>query len=145
MLDKLSISCEFGEGWVTAEEIDKLGLAGALRTGITRALAALDVQIKEEIIMDGKVNYVPTKFVNVKCLVDADNLVPIVSAASIYAKVKRDKYMTKLKKQYPGYGFENHVGYGTAVHKQAITRFGVLSGVHRMSFKPLQGFSEAVR
>jgi ribonuclease HII len=66
-----------------------------------------------------------------------------VSAAGIFAKVRRDSYMGKLKKRYPAYGFENHVGYGTAAHKLAIEQHGILEGVHRMSFKPLQILAEA--
>ncbi len=133
----LSISCQFGEGWVKAVEIDKLGLAKALRLGIKRALKNLNAQISEEIIMDGKVNYIPRKFKNASCLVDADNLVPIVSAASIYAKVTRDRFMTKLAKKHPYYKFENHVGYGTAEHLKAIDSFGIIKFVHRTSYAPV--------
>ncbi|MGA3150249.1 MAG: ribonuclease HII [Candidatus Saccharimonadales bacterium] len=143
ILNTLSSCCEFGEGWVNVAEIDSRGLAIALRLGIARALRMLKAQIDEEIIMDGKVNYVPAHFSNVKCLVDADVLIPLVSAAGIFAKVRRDSYMGKLKKRYPAYGFENHVGYGTAAHKLAIEQHGILEGVHRMSFKPLQILAEA--
>jgi len=138
----LSTNCQFGEGWVSAAEIDSRGLADALRLGISRALKALKVSADEEIIMDGKVNYVPTKFTNVKCLVDADVLIPLVSAAGIYAKVRRDAYMSKLKTIHPLYGFERHVGYGTAAHRLAIEQNGVIKGLHRLSFKPVQILSE---
>src|SRR5690349_3763707 len=57
ILNMLSICCDFGEGWVKAAEIDRLGLANALRLGVRRALASLKVSAKEEIIMDGSVNY----------------------------------------------------------------------------------------
>src|SRR3990167_174977 len=126
ILNKLSISCEFGEGWVKATEIDRYGLAKSLRLGIKRALNCLNVRNDEEIIMDGKVNYLPKKFTKTKCVVDADNLVPIVSAASIYAKVARDKFMFGLAKEHPTYKFENHVGYGTREHLKAIDSYGIL-------------------
>ena len=138
ILNKLSIACEFGEGWVSATEIDAGGLADALRLGVARALTALKPEADEEIIMDGKVNYVPAHFSNVKCLVDADALIPLVSAAGIYAKVRRDEYMSKLKDLHPAYGFEKHVGYGTTAHRLAIIENGIIKDLHRMSFKPIQ-------
>ena len=134
----LSISCQFGEGWVKASEIDKRGLARGLRLGVARALRALQVQIDDEIIMDGPINYLPRKFRKVTCLIDADATVPLVSAASIYAKVKRDNFMRELKKHYPHYGFEYHVGYGTPGHRRALQQFGALPKIHRMSFQPLR-------
>jgi len=142
ILDLLSISCDFGEGWVNAKEIDKKGLAEAMRLGVGRALAAIKVEPLEEIIIDGKVNYAPPRYSNARCIVDADAIVPLVSAASIYAKVRRDRYMSVLKENYPAYGFEKHVGYGTSAHRLAIEQNGILEGVHRQSFKPIQLLSE---
>jgi ribonuclease HII len=138
VLNLLSTCCKFGEGWASAAEIDEHGLADALRLGIAKALSNLGVATNEEIIMDGKVNYVPANFSNVKCIIDADALIPLVSAAGIYAKVRRDEYMSRLKKLHPAYGFENHVGYGTAAHRLAIIEHGIIKDLHRMSFKPLQ-------
>ncbi|MBX4201389.1 ribonuclease HII, partial [Candidatus Saccharibacteria bacterium] len=80
ILNKLSICCEFGEGWISPEEIDSFGLACALRLGVERALINLPATTDEVIIMDGKVNYVPRMYTNSKTLVGADKLVPIVSA-----------------------------------------------------------------
>jgi ribonuclease HII len=137
ILNKLSISCGFGEGWVKASEIDNLGLAGALRLGVKRALVDLRVEINEEIIMDGKINYLPKKFINGRAIIDADNLVPIVSAASIYAKVTRDHFMAGLAKKYPLYSFEKHVGYGTKEHQAALSSYGVIKRVHRASYAPI--------
>ena len=133
----LSICCKFGEGWVKAAQIDRFGLARALKLGTKRALDDLGASPDEEIIMDGKVNYLPKKFKLGKCLVDADNLVPIVSAASIYAKVRRDKFMVKLGVRYPLYRFEKHVGYGTREHTEALNSFGVIKYVHRTSYQPI--------
>jgi ribonuclease HII len=87
--------------------------------------------------MDGKVNYLPKKFINGRTQVDADNLVPIVSAASIYAKVTRDKFMTQLAYKYPLYSFEKHVGYGTYQHQLALKNYGVIKSVHRFSYGPI--------
>jgi ribonuclease HII len=137
ILNRLSICCKFGEGWVNAEEIDKKGLANALRVGIARALTALKVLEDEEIILDGSVNYLDSKFIKGRCVIDADLNIPIVSAASIYAKVTRDKFMRDLGIKHPRYGFESHVGYGTKAHKQALEKFGVIQGIHRTSYKPV--------
>ena len=137
IFDLLTATCEFGEGWVKAAEIDKHGLARALRLGAKRALDSLRAGIEEEIIMDGKVNYSPKKFKKARCIVDADNLVPIVSAASIYAKVTRDNFMFELARKHPAYRFENHVGYGTVEHLQALRAFGVIKYVHRSSYMPI--------
>ncbi|MDO8591533.1 MAG: ribonuclease HII [bacterium] len=135
----LTTKCDFGEGWVTSAEIDKSGMANAMRLGIARALKNLGVLTNDKIILDGSVNYLPKKFINFQCLIDADALVPLVSAASIYAKVRRDRYMIELAKKHDGYGFENHVGYFTAQHKLALKNLGPLKSIHRMSFRPLKG------
>jgi len=143
ILNKLSICCSFGEGWVSVAEIDKLGLAGALRLGVRRALKALKVPASSKIIIDGLINYCPKQYKNAACLVRADSLVPIVSAASVHAKVKRDSYMAELAKRHPDYGFEKHVGYGTKEHLKALDTYGVLKSVHRLSYAPIAARAEA--
>jgi ribonuclease HII len=143
ILDLLSISCQFGEGWVMPSEIDQHGLAEALRKGVHRALRALLILPIEEIIMDGSVNYAPKEYLYSKNLVKADISVPIVSAASVYAKLKRDEYMYHLAKKHPSYGFDKHVGYGTALHRSAIKAHGVLRDIHRLSFSPVAQLSGA--
>lgn len=137
ILDLLSICCSFSEGWVTPAEIDRLGLASALNLGVKRALSRLKPADDEQIILDGNVNYTPKKYKNSQCIIDADESIPVVSAASIYAKVTRDSVMANLKFKFPNYGFERHVGYGTVFHKNAIAKYGVISGIHRLSFKPV--------
>ena len=143
ILDLLSICCDFGEGWVKAAEIDRLGLASALRLGVRRALASLKVSTEEEIVMDGSVDYIPKKYKNRRCIIDGDKLIPIISAASIHAKVTRDRHMTRLADRHPGYLFENHVGYGTKAHMLAIKKLGALKYVHRQSFLPIANLSGA--
>jgi ribonuclease HII len=137
ILNLLSICCNFGEGWVSAAEIDRDGLALALKLGVKRALNKLNAEPAEEIIMDGKINYIPEKYKNAKCLVRADSLIPIVSAASIYAKVARDNYMFMIARRYPRYRFDRHVGYGTAAHIEALKSYGALKSIHRTSFAPV--------
>jgi len=72
-------------------------------------------------------------------VIGADNTVPAVSAASIIAKVARDNYMAEAALRFPGYGFERHVGYGTAAHQLALKANGITE-LHRRSFKPVQLF-----
>jgi ribonuclease HII len=138
---KLSVeaTCDLGEGWVEPSEIDGLGLTNAMKLGVRRALIAIQATSTEAIIMDGHINYCPASYTNVEAVIDADATHPIVSAASIYAKVTRDVYMTELGRKFPEHGFESHVGYGTNMHKQAIREHGV-TPIHRRSYKPIKLF-----
>lgn len=127
----------FGLGWVPAEEIDKVGLTEAVRLAMERALAEITVAYNR-LIIDGNYNFLPE---NPKsdAVVGADNSVPAVSAASIIAKVARDKYMADIARKFPEYGFETHVGYGTTAHQLALQANG-LTELHRRCFKPIQAF-----
>jgi ribonuclease HII len=134
----IKLSCDLGEGWVTAQEIDLLGLTDGTKLGVKRALEAINAQSDEKIIMDGIINYVPTEFTDVQCIAKADDLYRVVSAASIYAKVIRDDYMSQqVHAEFPGYGFDKHVGYGTALHVAAIKLQGICT-MHRTSYKPVR-------
>jgi ribonuclease HII len=133
---QLLITCDFGEGWVDVEEIDSVGLGVALKIGAMRAVAELGDVENEEICIDGSVNFLKDDFPKAFSKVKADITEPIVSAASVYAKVLRDKYMTKLHFEKPIYGFKDHVGYGTQAHILALKKYGI-SKYHRKSFKPI--------
>jgi ribonuclease HII len=127
----------YGLGWVHADEIDEVGLAEALRLATIRAVEQVDTPYYE-IIIDGTINFLAdtSKGQYVTTMKKADLLVPSVSAASIIAKVARDKYMAEQDELYDGYKFASHVGYGTAVHRAAIESRGV-TPLHRLSFAPL--------
>jgi len=137
-----------GLGWVSNVELDKVGISEALRLATRRAVKSvrgLHVPFSQ-IVIDGKVNFLTdTSLANyVSTIVKADDLIREVSAASIIAKVARDKYMIEVAEKYPEYGFETHVGYGTAAHRKAIEEFGVCPE-HRRSFEPcrsLTGFNK---
>ncbi|MDR0397996.1 MAG: ribonuclease HII [Candidatus Nomurabacteria bacterium] len=126
-----------GLGWVSAAKLDEIGLSEALKLATRRAVEQVKVPY-HEITIDGTINFLAgtNKSDFVTTLKKADQLISSVSAASIVAKVARDAYMAELEAKYPGYGFAEHVGYGTAAHRKALAKFGATSE-HRMSFKPL--------
>ena len=124
----------FGLGWVWQDEIDALGLTAANGLAIERALEQITVAY-EEIIIDGNHNYLINN-PKARAVIKADATVPAVSAASILAKVARDNYMAYMAELFPQYGFEHHVGYGTAKHLANLNRFGVTK-LHRQSFQPV--------
>jgi ribonuclease HII len=138
LYEKLILTCDFGEGWVKPSEIDKLGLTAATKLGVKRALRGLGCSYSDQIIIDGNYNYAPRSYNKVETVIDADALIPIVSAASIYAKVKRDGFMRALAARHPHYGFESNVGYGTAAHLAAIKSTGTVAYLHRLSFAPFK-------
>ena len=135
----------FGLGWVFSDELDELGMTEALKLATRRAVEEVQKKAKDgegsfsQIVIDGKINFLSGTRLEkyVSTVVKADDLVKEVSAASIVAKVARDKYMVELSGKYPGYGFEKHVGYGTAAHMAAIRELGVCPE-HRKSFEPIK-------
>lgn len=136
-----------GLGWVSPVEIDELGMSEALRLATRRAVEEVREQrfAFSQIIIDGKVNFLSGTGLEryVSTAVKADDLIKEVSAASIIAKVARDAYMVEVGARFPGYGFEQHMGYGTAKHIAAISDLGVCPE-HRRSFEPIKsmvGFS----
>ena len=132
-------------GWVSSAEIDEIGLSEALRLATRRAVKQIQkTKVPfSEIIIDGTMNFLAgTKLEKyVSTLKKGDFLVKEISAASILAKVERDKYMAELDAVYPEYGFGKHVGYGTAVHQKAMEEFG-LTPEHRRSFRPVREIAE---
>lgn len=133
----------YGLGWVEAHELDEIGLSAALVLATKRAVEQIKAPY-HEIIIDGTINFLKdtTKGSFVTTLAKADLLVPSVSAASIIAKVARDRYMAEQDTVYEGYKFSSHAGYGTAAHRAAIEQLGV-TPLHRLSFAPLMKYRTA--
>jgi len=130
-----------GLGWVSAEKIDEIGLAEALKLGCRLAVEQIKTPY-HEIIIDGTSNFLAGtgKASYVTVLKKADLLIPAVSAASIVAKVARDQFMVEQAEQFPQYDFASNVGYGTLAHRQAIQKHGACE-LHRLSFKPLRPYA----
>ena len=117
----------------SVEEIDRLNILQATMLAMRRAVQGLRLK-PSKVLVDG--NRLPPLDVLAEAIVCGDALVPSISAASILAKVTRDRLLCELHLQYPEYGFDRHKGYGTAQHMRALQMHGPLA-VHRRSFAPV--------
>lgn len=126
-----ALCCSIAEA--TVQEIDSLNILQATLLAMRRAVDGLRLK-PVKVLVDG--NRLPVLDVRAEAIVQGDALVPAISAASILAKVHRDRLCAQLHAQYPVYGFDRHKGYGTAVHLQALAEHGP-SPSHRMSFAPV--------
>ena len=126
-----ALCCSIAEASV--QEIDSLNILQATLLAMRRAVDGLRLK-PVKVLVDG--NRLPVLDVRAEAIVQGDALVPAISAASILAKVHRDRLCAQLHTQYPVYGFDRHKGYGTAVHLQALSEHGPTPW-HRMSFAPV--------
>lgn len=122
-------------------EIDKINILQASLLAMTRAVRGLHIQ-PEHVLVDG--NKLPKWSYPAEAVVKGDSRVAAISAASILAKVTRDREMVLLDKQYPGYGFADHKGYPTKVHMDALEKLGV-TPIHRTSYAPVKAKLEQLR
>ncbi len=127
-------NAKIGLGWVYSSEIDQAGLTKAVKKAMHLAYQNLG-EPADEVIVDGNINYLPS-IRGSRAVIGAEDKFKAVAAASIVAKVARDAYMVEVSKKHPDYGFEKHVGYGTAAHKSALKKLGA-TPIHRRSFKPV--------
>ncbi|MBF8377265.1 ribonuclease HII [Alicyclobacillus mali] len=123
-----------GIGVASPEEIDRLNILQATQLAMKRSLDALHIH-PELALVDG--NRAFRHRVPVLPVVDGDARSLLIAAASVIAKVFRDRLMAKLDEGFPGYGFSDHVGYGTRAHLEALQRLGP-SVIHRLSFAPVR-------
>lgn len=124
----------YGVGFATAEEIDELGIAAAVRLAVQRSLEALTIQPEHLLVDYIKLPQIP---IPQTALVKGDERCLSIAGASVLAKTARDAVMREYDGEYPGYGFAAHKGYGTRAHLEAIKRLGGCP-IHRKSFAPLR-------
>ncbi len=113
------------------EEIDKINILNATKRGVTKVVEELD--IKPDLIIVDALTHIDTKGIPYDSIIKGDSKCYNIAAASIIAKVTRDRIMREWDEIYPQYGFITHKGYGTAKHIEAIKKFGICS-IHRTSF-----------
>lgn len=130
----LSQCADIGIGMASVEEIDEINILQATMLAMTRALAAL-ASPPAFALIDG--NRVPKITCPARAIVKGDARVLSIAAASIAAKVTRDRLMVAMAETHPGYGFERHMGYGTAAHLNALKQLGPCP-THRRSFAPIR-------
>ena len=123
-----------GIGSADAAAVDSANILQATLMAMVRALAALKPS-PDIVLVDGTI--APPIAIACRTIPHGDALVPAIAAASIVAKVTRDRLMAELAGQIPAYGFERHKGYGTADHQAALRRHGPCS-IHRVSFAPVR-------
>jgi ribonuclease HII len=126
-----ALCCSIAEA--TVEEIDELNILQATLLAMRRAVEGLRLK-PTKVLVDG--NRLPVLDVLAEAIVKGDSKVQAISAASILAKVHRDRWCQELHAQYPQYGFDGHKGYGTAAHLQALKDHGA-TPLHRKSFAPV--------
>jgi len=128
--------CKVGIGVISAEKIDNLNILQATMLAMKFAAEDLSIQF-DKAIVDG--NRCP-EIRNCESIIRGDDKFIQISAASVIAKVYRDRIMAKLNKQFPNYFFEDHKGYGTKKHLNAIKKYGPIRGIHRFTFAPIKYF-----
>ena len=126
-----ALCCSIAQASV--EEIDQLNILQATMLAMRRAVLGLRLK-PTKVLVDG--NRLPALDVLAEAIVSGDALVPCISAASILAKVTRDRMLCELHQLHPSYGFDRHKGYGTAEHLRALQTHGALPA-HRRSFAPV--------
>ena len=133
LYDSIKASAALGVGQASVEEIDELNILQATMLAMRRAFANLP-EAPQYAIVDG--NRDPGLGVATHCLVRGDASALSIAAASIIAKVTRDRIMQRLALDFPGYGWEKNAGYGTRQHRQGLAENGVTPH-HRRSFAPI--------
>ena len=127
----LDEAISYGVGIVGQDEIDEINILNATKKGLTMSLQELIV--KPDLIIVDALNHIDTMGIPYESIIKGDAKCYSISAASIIAKVTRDRIMREWDKVYPEYGFERHKGYGTSAHIEAIKEYG-LCPIHRRSF-----------
>ncbi len=133
-------SCYWSWSQASSDEIDQFNILEATMLAMKRAIKQLKIEIGNsneliEVLIDG--NRCPD-IENCRAIVKGDLTEPVISAASVIAKVTRDRQMIELDQAYPEYDFARHKGYGTKAHLEALENFGPIEGQHRLTFGPVK-------
>ncbi len=131
----LEACCEIGYGEASVAEIDTLNIRAATHLAMARAVAALGTP-PDHLLIDGndRPGWVDCPHT---LIIGGDGLSPSIAAASVLAKIRRDRGMAALAQQHPGYGWERNAGYGTRQHQDGLAQYGVTQH-HRRSFAPIR-------
>ncbi len=135
LFEQITSQCQYTIGQASPQEIDEVNILQATMLAMKRAIDRLSVDY-DKVLVDG--NKCPEGVKNCQAIIKGDLSQPSISAASIVAKVIRDRQMYELDKQYPSYGFARHKGYGTKAHLTAIKTHGVIAKYYRTSFLPIK-------
>ena len=131
--EHIKLNSTYAIGLATVEEILNLNILQADLLSMKRAIDKLSIK-PELVLIDG--NFAPKGIKNFKTIINGDEKIKSISAASIIAKVFRDQLMIKLSEKFHNYAWERNFGYGTKAHMEGLKKFGVTSH-HRKSFKPI--------
>ncbi len=124
---------QFSVSFSSATFIDSHGIVPAVQRALDEALSLVAPSPDDvSIFLDGSL-HAPERYIQQETIIRGDVTVPIISLASIVAKVSRDSYMVRMAKRFPMYGFEKHKGYGTKMHREALVAHGP-SSIHRRTF-----------
>jgi ribonuclease HII len=134
LFDRIAAVADVGIGIAGVDRIDRDNILNATLWAMSEAISRLGRKPLLALVDGNKAPRAPCK---VRTIVKGDAICLSIAAASIVAKVTRDRVMIELAERYPGYGFERHKGYGTPEHQTAINRHGI-TDLHRRSFKPVQ-------
>ena len=140
LYEQITSECLWSIGQSSSYEIDQINILEATMLAMKRAVDKLKTELANNsqitsVLVDG--NRCPD-IENCRAIVKGDLTVPAISAASVIAKVTRDRQMVNLDQAYPGYGFARHKGYGTKAHLEALKNFGPIEGQHRFTFAPVK-------
>ncbi len=125
---------DYSIGEANVSEIDRINILQATLLAMQRAVAGLSIS-PDRVLVDG--NRLPSFPCDAEAIVGGDGLIAEISAASIIAKVYRDRMMNELHLEYPEYGFDSNKGYPTRLHREALKKYGV-TPFHRRSFAPVK-------
>lgn len=134
LLNAIEKNAQIGIGIAEPEEIDRINILGATLAAMRRAVLALPLSPNTALIDGNKLPNLPCE---AQAIVKGDSRSLSIAAASIVAKVTRDKLMVEADARYPGYGLAGHKGYPTKAHMEAVRDLGP-SPIHRFSFKPVR-------